>query len=69
MYYTRTEMRHCVWTVAESAELGVERPQAIVSAALTNWSAILGTRIPELVLRQFGNNIPYRLLLFLSVVW
>ena len=40
-----------------SAEHGVELPQAILSAALTNWSAILDMRSPELVLQQFGNNV------------
>jgi len=41
-----------------STEHGVERPQAILSAALTNWSVILDMHIPELVLQQFGNNVP-----------
>ena len=49
----------CVWSVADynlqSLALNVLKQ---LSAALTNWSAILGTRIPELVLRQFGNNVP-----------
>ena len=43
-----------------STEHGVERPQVIVCCfdKLDYWSAILGTRIPELVLQQFGNNVP-----------